>query len=162
MKIKVLTVMALLSTAVISRAHGFGLGVQFNFSAGSIFAPGAALLISPSDSTHLALNWYLEKNISIIGFTLDAVPLTLPITSGSVGTFNFTLGVGLFTNLVFTEKFGFNAGLRVPVGFNFMFGKNIFEIFTHVAPSFGVNFLPSLGLSKPFFPIALGARIWFR
>jgi hypothetical protein len=162
MKIKVLAVIALLSVAAISRAHGFGLGAQLNFSAGSIFAPGVALLISPSDTTHLALNWYLERDISIIGLTFDAIPLTLPIASGSAGTFNFTLGVGLFANATFTEKFGFNGGLRVPIGFNFMLGNNIFEIFTHVAPSFGVNLLPALGLSKPFFPIALGARIWFR
>lgn len=162
MKLKVFAVMVLLSAAAIPRAHGFGLGVQFNFSAGSIFAPGAALLISPSDTTHLAINWYLEQSVSIIGLTLDAVLLALPIVSNDALSFNFTLGVGFFSNLTFADKFGCNAGLRVPVGFNLMLGRNIFEIFTHVAPSIGVNFLPSLGFSMPFYPIALGARIWFR
>jgi hypothetical protein len=163
MKIKVLALMAMISLAVIPKAHGFGLGVQFNFSAGSIFAPGAALLISPSDMTHLAINWYLgEGSTNIIGLTLDVVPLVLPISEGSVAAFNFTLGVGLFANTIFADEASFNGGLRVPIGFNVLMGRNAFEIFFHVAPSFGVDFLPALGLSKPFFPLALGARIWFR
>jgi len=165
MKIKVFAAMVLLSAAAISRAHGFGLGAQFNFSAGGIFAPGAALVISPSDTTHLAINWYLDlgsEKTNIIGLTFDAVPLTLPIVSGSVGTFNFTLGVGFFANVILVKEPVFNGGLRIPIGFNLMLGRNAFEIYTHVAPSFGVDFLPSLGLSKPFYPVALGARIWFR
>jgi len=163
MKKKVFALMALLCVAAISRAHGFGIGAQLNFSAGSIFAPGAALLISPSDKTNLAINWYLGSGKdNIIGLTLDAVPLTLPIIKGSAATFNFNLGVGLFFNALLSDNLGINGGLRVPVGFNLLLGKDVFEIFTHVAPSFGVNLLPSLGLSKPFYPIALGARIWFR
>jgi len=163
MKKKVFTFMILLCAAAISRAHGFGIGAQLNFSAGSIFAPGASLLISPSDKTHLAINWYLgsDKN-NIIGLTLDAVPLTLPIIRGNAATFNFTLGVGLYLNVLFRDNFGINSGLRIPVGFNLLLGKDVFEIFFHVAPSFGIDLLPSLGLSKPFFPSALGARIWFR
>jgi hypothetical protein len=48
------------------------------------------------------------------------------------------------------------------VGFNLMLGREVFEVFTHVAPSFGVDLLPSMGLGRPFFPIALGARFWIR
>jgi len=163
MKKKVFVLMAFLCVAAISRAYGFGIGAQLNFRAGSIFAPGAALLISPSDKTHLAANWYFgsDKN-TIIGLTLDAVPLTFPFIKGDAATFNFNLGAGLFLNAILSDNFGINCGLRIPVGFNLLLGKDVFEIFTHVAPSFGVDFLPSLGFSSPFFPIALGARIWFR
>jgi len=161
---KALAAALFLSLAVTTGVFAFGIGAQANFSAGDIFAPGAALLISPSNITHIAINWYLNRNdVNIIGLTLDLVPLNLPLKKFSSGSFNLTLGVGLFANVVFTSQKGFNGGLRIPVGFNITLGQNrAFEIFTHVAPSFGVHFLPSLGFSRPFFPIALGARLWFR
>ena len=163
MKIKAITAAILLCIATGTRAHAFGVGAQFNFSAGKIFAPGASLLISPKDTTHIAVNWYIDfDKTSIIGLTLDLCPLTLPISKFGAGSFNFTLGVGLFTNLEFADEREFNGGLRIPVGLNLLLGKNVFEIFTHAAPSFGVHFIPNLGLSKPFFPIAIGARLWFR
>ena len=164
MKIKAYVLMALLGTAVISGAHGFGIGAQFNYSAGSIFAPGVALLISPSDRTNIAVNWFINKDYSIIGLAIDAIPLSLPLIKGDAVTFNFNLGIGLFTNALFSDitEFSINGGLRVPIGVSLLLGSNVFEVFTHVAPSFGVNFLPSLGFGKPFYPIAVGARIWFR
>ena len=163
MKIKVLASVIVLSMAAAARVYAFGLGAQANFSAGEIFAPGVALLISPSDMTHLAINWYLDLDeVNIVGLTLDVCPLTLPIKTFRAGSFNFTFGVGLFANVLFANDPGFSGGLRLPVGFNLLLGRDVLEIFTHVAPSFGVNFLPSLGFSRPFFPIALGARIWFR
>jgi len=163
MKVKAFVLAALLSTAAVSGAHAFGLGAQFNFSAGSIFAPGAALLISPSDKTNIAVNWYLGDNQgNIVGFTIDAVPLALPLIKGAAANFNFTLGVGLYVNTFWGDVIAINGGLRVPVGFSLLLVKDIFEIFTHVAPSFGVNLKPSFGLGRPFYPIALGARVWFR
>jgi hypothetical protein len=161
MKIKVLILMALLSTAAVSGAHGFGLGAQFNYSAGSIFAPGVALLISPSDKSNLAINWFIANDYKIIGLTFDAVPLSFPFVKGDAASFKFNLGAGIFANTVLSEKFNINCGLRIPVGFSLFLGKEVLEIFTHIAPSFGVSFLPSLGLAKPFYPMAVGARIWF-
>jgi len=162
MKIKALAAVLVLCAVTTARVHAFGLGAQFNFSAGEIFAPGAALVISPSNITHVAVNWYLDfDNVNIIGLTLDVCPLALPLKTFSNGAFNFTLGVGLFANIEFTSDPGFNGGLRVPVGFNLVLGR-AFEIYTHVAPSFGVHFLPSMGLSDPFFPIAIGVQLWFR
>ena len=165
MKFKALAAAVILSIATAARVYSFGLGAQFNFSAGDIFAPGAALVISPSDMTHLAMNWYLDFNrVNIIGLTLDVCPVDLSIASFGAGSFNFTLGVGIFANAIFAGDLdlGINGGLRAPVGFSLLLGQKTFEIYTHVAPSFGVTMLPSLGLSKPFFPIALGARFWFR
>ena len=164
MKIKILAVAVILSMAIGAKAHAsFGLGAQFNFSAGSLLAPGASLLISPGDMTHLAFNWYLGSGkVNTFGLTFDICPLTLPFSTFSAGSFNFTLGVGLYANMVFADDRDFNGGLRIPVGVNLLLGKRVLEIFANIAPSFGLYFLPSLGLSKPFFPIALGARIWFR
>ena len=161
MKIKVLVLSFILCIAALPRANSFGLGAQFNFSAGDIFAPGAALLISPSDIAHLAFNWYLDfDKVEIVGLTFDLCPLTLPLKTFKAGSLNFTLGIGLFTMMVFDDDFGINGGLRIPVGFNLLLGPNALEIFTHAAPSFGVHFIPSLEFSNPFFPIALGARLW--
>ena len=163
MRIKALAAAFILCLSAVPKAHSFGLGAQLNLSAGKVFAPGAALLISPSDITHLAFNWYLDLDeVNTVGLTLDVCPLTLPIKTFGAGTFNFTLGIGLFANVVFTSDPGFNGGLRIPVGFNLLLGSKAFEIFTHVAPSFGVHFLPSLGFSDPFFPVAVGARLWIR
>jgi len=163
MKIKTLVLALVLFAVVITGVHAFGLGVQANFSAGEIFAPGASLLISPSKSTHMAINWYLDfENVNIIGFTLDAVPLNLPLVPFPSGSFNFNLGIGFFANVVFTCDTGMNAGLRIPIGFSLFLGRRVLELFTHVAPSFGVNFLPSIGMSRPFYPVALGLRVWFK
>jgi len=164
MKRKALAAAVILSIAAAARVYSFGLGAQFNFSAGEIFAPGAALVISPSDMTHLAINWYIDfDRVNIIGLTLDVCPLNLSIVDFGPGSFNFTLGVGLFANTVFTDTLAANGGLRVPIGFSILLGQRTFEIYTHAAPSWGVNFLPSMELSKrPFYPLALGARFWFR
>jgi len=163
MKTKVLLVSLVFCTMMATKAYSFGLGAQFNFQAGRVFAPGAALVISPSRIVHLALNWHFPSDEdSIVGVTLDAAPLALPLSSFGAGTFNFTLGVGLFANLILADKPGFDGGIRFPVGFNILLGRRAFEIYTHVAPSFGFHLLPNMGLSDPHFPIALGARLWFR
>ena len=161
MKFKALALTIILSTAAVVNVYSFGLGAQFNLNAGKVFAPGAALLISPSRMTHAAINWYLgDGNTSSIGLTLDLVPLALPLSTFASGSLNFTLGVGLFTNVVFYDDTEFNLGLRIPVGVNVMLARN-FEVFFHVAPSFGGDLLPSLELRDPFYPLALGARLWF-
>ena len=164
MKFKALVLTIILSAAATVNVHSLGLGAQFNLNAGKVFAPGAALLISPSNITHIAVNWYLfgEEHTSSIGLTLDLVPLVLPLSKFAAGSFNFTLGVGLFTNVVFYDETEFNLGLRIPVGVNILLVKDVFEIFFHVAPSFGGDLLPALEFRDPFYPIALGGRIWFR
>ena len=163
MKCKALVLTVILSVAATVNIHSLGLGAQFNYNTGNVFAPGAALLVSPSDITHIAVNWYLgEEHTSSIGLTLDLVPLTLPLANFVAGSFNLTLGVGLFTNVIFTDNPGVNLGLRIPIGMNVLLAKNVIEVFFHVAPSFGVDFVPSLELTDPFFPLAVGARIWFR
>ena len=159
MKNKALVAAFIILVTTAMGAHAFGVGAQFNFNAGKVFAPGVAAVISPTDNIHLAVNWRLGADSSnIIGVTMDVCPLNFSLFGG----FHFTLGGGIFASMVFGDDFGFEAGLRVPVGFSLVMINRVFEIYTHIAPSFGVNFLPSLGFREAFFPIAIGARIWFR
>ena len=162
MKVKVLAAAVILSVAVAANIHAFGFGAQLNFMAAKkVFAPGASLVVSPTETIHSALNWYMEKDdVNIIGLTVDMVPLNLEITQFSVGILYFTLGGGLFTNIVLgDDDFGFNVGMRLPIGLSFRLMGH-FEIYTHIAPSIGVDFAPNLEFSTPFVPIALGLRFW--
>ena len=159
MKLKSIVAALVLLIATTMSAHAFGIGAQFNFNAGKVFVPGVAAVLSPSDNIHIAANWWLGADkTSIVGATLDVVPLNVPL----IGGFHFTLGGGIFANTVFAKDFGIEAGLRVPIGFNLLLGNKVFEIYTHVAPSWGVYFLPSLEFGEIFFPIAVGIRLWFR
>jgi hypothetical protein len=160
MKKKILVICIILCMAAAAQTHAIGFGAQFNFSTGEIFAPGFSVLLSPSDRTHIAANWYITSSESIIGLTLDICPLNLSLISTEVISFNFVLGAGIYGNFIIADDYGINAGLRVPIGFSLFLLKRTFEIFTHVAPSFGVYFLPSLHFSWPYYPIALGARFW--
>ncbi len=165
-KFKVLAFTLFLGIAALPKVHAFGIGGQFNFSAGSIFAPGVAVAISPSDMTNIAANWYISSNDNIFGLTFDIVPLALPFVKfGAGSSFNFTLGAGLYGNLfVPKDKHDteFNLGLRFPVGVNLLLINKVFEIYFHVAPSFGLDFVPKIDLDKPFFPMAVGAKFWIR
>ena len=158
MKTKILVVTFFLCTVLTGKAFSFGLGAQFNFKAGEVFAPGAALLVSPTRTTNLAVNWYLDSNkVTTLGITFDI----LAIPRSPRGGLNFTLGGGVYGNTIFDDEIVVNGGVRLPVGLNVLLIRNVFEIFAHVAPSVGVSFIPSLEFTKPFFPVAVGARVWF-
>ena len=180
MKIKTLMVIVSLCAAASNIAavpnppggNKFGLGAQFNFTTEEMSSfPGAALVISPSQIIHFTVNWHIGEKANIVGFTFDICPLSARIISLRDVSFNFTLGAGLFFDMEITREKGkhkksaedyiFGGGLRLPVGLSLMLGRNVFEIFANIAPSFGVNFVPTLEFSAPFFPIALGARFWF-
>ena len=177
MKKKILVFAVILCIFTITQVHSLGIGAQANFytevGENGMYAPGFSLLLSPSDKFHIAANYYIEREASsIIGFTADWAPVCIPLLGsaqtlvGNSGnwSFNFTLGVGGFFNIKIYESekdVTVTGGVRIPVGVNLLLGKN-FEIFTHVAPSFGLNFVPEFDLSNFFFPVAVGARIWLR
>jgi hypothetical protein len=159
MKVKKFAAVVILSVIVIASAHSLGVGGQLNFSAGDIFGPGAALLLSagsrPGSTTHFAVNWYLEKSVNIIGLTMDYDFWTL-----GPRTLFASLGAGIYANMMITKNdLGVIGGVRIPVGIHVTLGRRL-ELFGQVAPSFGVEFKPEFGLSSPFFPMALGARFW--
>jgi len=147
----------------------------------SPIAPGLSVLVSPSRKFNIAANYLFPGADDLIklhglGLTMDFAPSALNFKlAGSAPTLlanpkawslNLTVGVGAFLDFVFEDNlFNFNkdvdfsGGVRVPVGVNFLFAQN-FELFVHIAPSWGLVFVPEFGAGFPFFPVALGGRIW--
>jgi len=183
MKKKILLVAVILCIFTVSQVHSFGVGAQANFYADfgeeGMYAPGFSLLLSPSRTFNIAANYYIDVySDSIVGLTMDFVPTGLVFNISRSGmtllanpkawAFNFNLGLGGFFNIRFAEFFNFQdevtvaGGVRFPIGFNFLFAGHRFEIFTHVAPSLGINLSPKFEFSNPFFPVALGARLWVK
>jgi len=170
MKIKIFFAAVILSTVALTQAHSFGLGAQFNYYAGDIVkgnfsAPaGFSVLFSPSRSFHISGNWLFGDDANMVGLTLDFAPVNLKIIDFNVGSFNFTLGIGAYVNVLITGKglntdFYFSGGARLPVGFSLFLFNDFLEVFAQVAPSIGVDFNP-FGFDTLFFPIAVGARVW--
>jgi len=146
--------------------YAFGIGLQFNANADTVFVGGPALTIK-FDPTPLtfALNWNILEHVQIFGLTGDYwIHNGTIVYIGSV-PLKWFIGLGAFANMVFYENndFQMNSGLRIPIGLNSLIGGNgIFEPFVQIAPSFGVRFIPSLATEKVFFPMSLGFRVWFR
>lgn len=140
----------------------FGVGLQFNGNAGKVFNPGVALTLKV-DSIPLVFagNWYAGDNTSI-GVTGDYWVINDRLGNlGKVGV-NWFLGIGFYTSMFFGDEFQIDGGLRIPVGLNTFLAKGFFEPFIMIAPSFGLTFVPSLGMSNVFFPISAGFRMWFK
>jgi len=179
MKKKILVIAVILCIVSISQIHAFGLGVQGNFYIeNDYFAPGLSLCVSPSRTFNIAANWLARTSLetfTIVGITFDAVPVSVRIAGSSPKlisgptdwSLKFTLGAGIFTNFwfknffEFDDEFKYNGGFRIPIGLSYFFGKN-FEAFFHVAPSFNIQIHPQLGFENLSYPVALGARIWFK
>jgi len=163
MKIKVLLAVVILSTLALTQVHGFGIGAQFNYRAGGIFGPGASFVFSPSRSFHIAANWYAVGNkVNDVGLSFDWRLLNIGLVNFGVGSLNFTLDAGAYTNFKISSNGldNFTGGARLPVGLSLLLLGNILEVYTHVAPSIGVWFTPKFALDEPFFPIAVGGRVW--
>jgi hypothetical protein len=165
MRVNAFIFAALLGLAVTTGVSAIGIGAQLNGNASDVFSPGAALALSPGDSTHLALNWYFGKNTNTLGVTADFWLLNPALASFDIGSFNFFLGAGLYGNLLLVQDgdSSFRGGVRLPIGFNLTLNRRIFEFYVQMAPSIGLRFYPDFGGSDTFaFPFALGFRFWFR
>ena len=149
-----------------------GFGVLLIYDAEDIhLPPTAALVVSPSLNTHLAMNWFIGEKTNIFNFTFDYNLLTLPIISSGKMSLGLTLGAGVFFDMEFAKDTGkgkkskkadheFYGGVRIPAGVSLMLGKKTVEIFAYIAPSYRVQFVPALDFSNHFFPAAVGARFW--
>jgi len=146
----------------LTKSFPMGIGIQGNYNAGEVFAPGVALTFK-LDQTPLyyALNWNISENNVNLGATADYWLINHNLTNISGNPLNLHLGVGAFLNLGFGKEFNMSTGLRVPVGVNMYLAEGRFEPFLELAPSFGLRFLPQLAIDRAFFPIHLGFRIWF-
>jgi hypothetical protein len=166
MKIKTLVFAVFFGFITTAGLSAFGIGAQLNGNASEVFVPGAALLISPGDTTHLALNWYFGERTNTLGLTADFWFLDPVLSSFGAGSINFFLGGGLYGNLLLVQdggKSSFSGGVRLPLGLHLLLSRNVFEFFVQAAPSIGLRFYPDFGGADNFFcPIALGVRFWFR
>lgn len=162
MKKKLVVMMAALMLLAATGAFAFGVGLQFNGNADDMSNTGPAVTFKV-DSIPLiwAVNWYIGDDTTI-GLTGDYWALNRKITNLGKAPLNWFLGVGFFANMLFGDEFVFTGGLRVPVGLNMFLADGFFEPFIMVAPSFGLEFVPSLGTDTPFFPISAGFRMWFK
>jgi hypothetical protein len=163
MKKKIVILVAaimLLSTAGLS---AFGLGLQGDWNAGTN-GTGVSLTFK-TDSIPLvfAANWNIGEKMQTVGLTGDYWLFNKPITKFADGSLNWFVGVGFFARATFFDsKADFGAGVRIPVGLNAFIAENVIEPYIQFAPSFGVNFVPSLGAGTPFWPLSAGIRIWFK
>jgi hypothetical protein len=166
MKKKSLILAALLFVASTTGAFAFGIGLQANANAGSVFAGGPAVTFKVDAAPLIfAVNYYAGKDIQTFGVTGDYWIMNDKITSINSAALNWFWGVGFFANTTFEkgEDMALIGGIRVPLGLNMFLGKGgAFEPFLQVAPSFGVRFVPSLAAENLFFPISLGFRVWFK
>lgn len=163
MKKKVLALVAALLVFSTTSIFAFGIGLQFNGNAGKVFTMGPAVTVK-FDACPLifAANWNFGEDTTTIGVTGDYWILNDTITKIGSAPLNWFIGVGFFGNFIFADEFAMNCGLRVPVGLNMFIAKGVFEPFIQIAPSFGVQFVPSLGATDLFWPISAGFRIWFK
>ena len=78
-----------------------------------------------------------------------------------VGPLNWFIGAGLFGQMfIGDDDFNFTVGARVPVGLNFFFARDMFELYLQVAPGLGANI--GNGVEMDFVcPINYGLRFWF-
>ena len=147
-----------------ARLSAFGVGLQFQGNISSDFDPGIAVTFKlESLPLIFAADWSFSSDSSEIGLAGDVWLVNPELARFSGGSFHFFAGLGFFAETAFGESrdFAFDAGLRIPLGFNLFLGGRFAEIFVQVVPSFGLEILPSLGLERPFFPLGAGARLWF-
>ena len=162
MQKKFFVLVAVLMVCMATGAFGFGLGLQFNGNAGRVFEPGVAVTFKAETiPLYFAVNWYIADDTAI-GLTGDYWVINNKLANLGSQTLNWFIGIGFFANTVFADEFEFSGGLRVPIGLNMYLADGFFEPFVQVAPSFGLEFVPSLGTTTPFFPISAGFRIWFK
>lgn len=163
MKAKVLGMVAALAVLGTSSVFAFGIGLQVNGNAGEVFVPGAAVTFKV-DSIPLvfAVNWFGGDNATVIGLTGDYWGVNRKLVSIGSAPLNWFFGVGFFVNTVFADEFILNGGIRFPLGLNMFILDGFLEPFVQVAPSIGLQVVPSLDVERFFFPIAAGFRLWFK
>lgn len=163
MKKKLIIMIAALMLLAATGAFAFGIGLQFNGNANDLSNELGPAVTFKVDSIPLiwAVSWYIGDDTAI-GLTGDYWIVNNKITNLGKAPLNWFIGVGFFANFLFADEFEFSGGLRVPVGLNMFLADGFFEPFIQIAPSFGLTFVPSLGTTSPFFPIAAGFRMWFK
>jgi hypothetical protein len=158
---KILGLTAVLFAVATIETYAIGLGIQFGGNAlGGFDRPGLSFLISPNESTHGALTWYIGGNGVSLSGSLDYWFLPISLTELGPGNLQFFLGGGLYAWLsIWDNYFGLGAGLRVPFGLDWKMEK--FDVFLQAVPHVGLAVLPSPGFDGFYVDVNLGFRFWF-
>lgn len=141
--------------------------------AGSVFAVGIGIQggtdVANSGTTGIDITFKLDSvpfvfAVGIPSFDPLAIGLTADywiLNDNLVGPLNWFIGAGLFGQLfIGDDDFNFTVGARVPVGLNFFFARDMFELYLQVAPGLGANI--GNGVEMDFVcPINYGLRFWF-
>jgi len=141
---------------------------------------GFSLLVSPTRLLHFSGNYYFSNTSHVFGLTGDYCPeafnfklfgsgMTL-LSNPNAWSFRFWFGFGGFANFWIIDQdedksindVDISAGVRVPIGFSLNLANSLIEIFANVAPSIGIRFGEATPFADWFFPIAVGARLWFK
>ncbi|MDR2468463.1 MAG: hypothetical protein LBD22_05835 [Spirochaetaceae bacterium] len=159
---KIVVLAVLLCSAGAAKSYSLGLGLQYGglFYYGS-YTSNVSFLVSTSKDIHFAFNYLYTNYGGGIGLTGDYWVFDPVLTRVGQGALKLFAGVGFF----FDTNFDFNnlhLGGRIPVGLDLKFPK--FDIFLQMAPTWGLQFLPSPGLigGSGFSGTgSIGARVWF-
>lgn len=141
--------------------------------AGSVFAVGIGIQggtdVANSGTTGIDITFKLDSvpfvfAVGIPSFDPLAIGLTADywiLNDNLVGPLNWFIGAGLFGQMfIGDDDFNFTVGARVPVGLNFFFARDMFELYLQVAPGLGANI--GNGVEMDFVcPINYGLRFWF-
>jgi len=107
------------------------------------------------------LNFSFGKIENFLGLTADWLLYKQPIYEPF--NLNFYMGPGFYSSFYSSEGTRFDAGLRIPVGINWVPLKFV-EVFAELTPAFGITVKPSSDQQfQPswIFQSAIGARVWF-
>ena len=146
---KVFVLSAAIMAACMTGASAFGIGLQGNWNAGSVFAPGVSVTFK-ADPVPLYFAANYDFTGPVFGLTGDYWIFNNGITNIGSSSLNWFLGVGFYANLAFQNSSPFTCGLRVPVGLNMLIAKGVFEPYLQIAPSFGVGFYPQIHADSIF------------
>jgi hypothetical protein len=158
---KILVFAAVLFTAFTVETHAIGLGFQGGTNIMDGFAGGFSVLISPDESKHGAVTWFLEPNTDkfSLGGSFDYWFWPKALTTLGPGALSFYLGAGAYAQIALWDgNFGLDAGIRLPIGLDWK--MDFLDVFVQVVPFTGISLLPSPGFGGFHLAANIGARFW--
>jgi hypothetical protein len=138
---KIILLCAILLVCTVN-TYAVGIGAQFGIKDDDNIKAGASLLFWAAHESGLGIDWIIEEETTIIGATLDVIPIWFDIIDLDLFTLWLGAGPGLFGIFRIpkdaSKAFNYDAGLRIPVMLVADFNR--ITIFLQVAPAFSFNF----------------------
>ncbi|MBI4979548.1 MAG: hypothetical protein HZC28_18870 [Spirochaetes bacterium] len=167
--ILVLALAAVALTGVFAKSvktDGLALGVEWGGNYGFVnglgaFGNNAAITFKlPSLPPMFGVSMAVGGSALGVGLTADWWSYRAALATGSIDVFMY-VGPGIYANLVLGSSFNLDAGLRIPVGFQFYVLQPL-ELFIEPALAIGVGGIGnSLRIPTVGIQLQVGARFWF-